>query len=134
MSDAPKYSAELYRYRVLVTRIIDGDTLEGLFDNGRRRYDFDRIRFSGIDAPERRGNEREEGIVSTAALLAWVKGCGMGGQNIPRWVHPSAIVGVIYVATVKEDSFGRWLARVQGPDGEDAGEWMVQMGYAEVDR
>ena len=50
----------MYEYRLKVTRIIDGDTVDGLIDLGFSTFVKKRIRLQGIDAPETRTRDKAE--------------------------------------------------------------------------
>jgi micrococcal nuclease len=53
----------LYVYKALVTKVYDGDTITCDIDLGLNVWLKDqKIRLAGIDAPELRGEEREEGL------------------------------------------------------------------------
>ena len=117
--DGPTEPAFLYRANVV--NIVDGDTIDVDIDLGfyiliRNQ----RIRLVGIDAPEKRGDAREEGKAATAFL-----------ENL--------IVGKsIILKTIKgrdeadrDDSFGRWLGIVY-LDGKDINQAMIDAGHAEI--
>lgn len=112
-----KISDFLYHYRFRVDRVIDGDTIVGRLDKGRKNYDEDvRIRLIGINAPERRGSEREEGLVSKTYLEEMILG------------------KEVIVKTFKdedEDSFGRMLGEVFLLDsGLNVNRHMIESGHA----
>jgi micrococcal nuclease len=50
----------MYEYKLKVTRIIDGDTVDGLIDLGFSTFVKKRIRLHGINAPETRTRDAEE--------------------------------------------------------------------------
>lgn len=63
----------LYFYKAIVTDVYDADTITvdislgfGLWSKGEK------IRLSGIDAPEVRGEEREKGIIARDYLRGWI--------------------------------------------------------------
>lgn len=59
----------LYKYRATVVRVIDGDTIDVDIDLGFYTVlHKQRIRLHGIDAPEVRGSQRFDGLVSKAWL------------------------------------------------------------------
>ena len=91
-----------YTRRAIVKRIIDGDTLDVLVDCGFRRFSYERLRLNRINTPEIRGEEREDGLVAKS------------------FVEELLPVGTeIHMTSVKEDSFGRWLAEVYYTVGTD---------------
>jgi micrococcal nuclease len=79
-----------YDYRVTVVRVVDGDTVDVDVDAGFYLTLRVRFRILGVDTPER-------GAAGWAEATAFTR----------EWVlaHPQ-----LRAATVKTDSFGRWLA------------------------
>lgn len=105
----------LYRYRATVVRIIDGDTIVVDIDLGFNVVlHKQHIRLYNIEAPEVRGEEREQGLVSKAAL-----------ENM---IPPGSTV---YIQTYKGRSFNRWIAEIWNEDQTtNINESMVQIGAA----
>lgn len=60
-------------YRVHVTRVIDGDTLEVYGDNGRHNYFTERVRLLGVDTPEIRGVTCAAGVAAREFVIEWVR-------------------------------------------------------------
>jgi len=87
-----------YRYRAIVTNVYDGDTITVNIDLGFSIWMFDqKLRLFGIDTPELRGEEREEGLV------------------VRDYVREKIPVGSdIIIETVKDKTgkYGRYLATV----------------------
>ena len=50
----------MYEYKIKVTRIIDGDTVDGLIDLGFNTFVTKRIRLHGINAPETRTRDAKK--------------------------------------------------------------------------
>ena len=50
----------MYEYKLKITRVIDGDTVDGLIDCGFSIFVKKRIRFMGINTPESRTRDLEE--------------------------------------------------------------------------
>ena len=108
-----------YLYRAVVVRVVDGDTIDVDIDLGfyvwiRKQ----RIRLFGIDAPEIRGETRQEGLAATEHLKSLIEG------------------ETIILRTVKgidggdrDDSFGRWLGTIYHGD-MDVNAEMVRSGHA----
>lgn len=94
----------LYHYQAEVIRVIDGDTFDAMVDLGMSTFTKVRIRILGIDAPEKTGLTKDAGIASMFFLNSFIE-----TKELKR----------ITIKTVKKDSFGRWLAQVWTPDGED---------------
>lgn len=75
----------MYEYNIKLTRIIDGDTVEGMIDLGFGIHVKKKIRLSGIDAPEtrlqrkikdvmQREKEKQMGLMAKAKLRELLKG------------------------------------------------------------
>ena len=47
-------------YRAKVTKIVDGDTIDVIFDLGFGISKADRVRFYGVDTPELRSKDKDE--------------------------------------------------------------------------
>ena len=57
----------MYEYNIKITRVIDGDTVDGMIDLGFHTHTFKRVRLVGINAPETRTRdkaEKEKGIIA----------------------------------------------------------------------
>lgn len=118
-----EFQDKLYYYKGIVWRIIDGDTMDVLIDQGLhiegRR---ERLRLARIDAPEKRGAEKEAGYA--AMVLVKLK-CPPGST--------------VYLQTIKDKSggFGRFLAEVFFEDPNESGvltnlnDLLVRLGHAE---
>lgn len=52
----------MYEYKIQVTRVLDGDTVDGIIDLGYKTYVRKRIRFLGFNAPETRTRNKEEKV------------------------------------------------------------------------
>lgn len=113
-------TAILYTYRFKITRVIDGDTVEGEVDLGFTVKMKMRLRLADINAPEMRGGQREAGVAARDHLIALVN------RHDP-----------IYIRTQKDksDSFGRYVATLFGYDDRgiswDINAQMVDDGHAE---
>lgn len=110
----------LYHYKFRVDRVIDGDTIVGKLDKGRKNFDEDvRIRLLHINAPEMKGETKEAGEVSKQFLEALILG------------------KEVVVHTLKDDdddSFGRMLGEVYLPTTEEdiyINQYMLDAGQAE---
>jgi micrococcal nuclease len=110
----------MYDYNATMVRVVDGDTVELDVDLGFYVTHRMRCRIYGIDAPEVRGKEREEGLASKTYLERL---CPPGEACI---IH-----------SFKGRSFNRWVAQIKLPDIRDTndeaidiGEQMVLNGHA----
>lgn len=100
-------------YRAVCKRVVDGDTLDVLLDKGLRDYDYERLRLSGVDAPEIYGvpegsDEYEE------------------GQRVKQQVEDRVLGEPALVRTLEEETFGRWVAEVEYLQDET---WRSLAGY-----
>ena len=106
----------MYEYRAFVRKVYDGDTITVDIDLG-----FDvvlkgqKIRLTRINAPEVRGKERPEGLVSRDALREKV---------LDKWI-------TIKTKKDKKGKFGRWLGELW-VDDTCVNDWLLIEGYAEV--
>jgi micrococcal nuclease len=57
----------MYEYSAEVLRVVDGDTVDVLFDCGFSTFRKERVRLHGIDAPESRTRDKEEKVKGLAA-------------------------------------------------------------------
>ena len=65
---------QLYTYRAMVTSVYNGDTCSIDIDLGLRTWIHgEKIRLLRIDAPEMRGEEREQGILSRDYLISLIQ-------------------------------------------------------------
>ena len=56
-----------YIYRCVVTRVVDGDTVDADIDLGFNMFSKDRIRLMGLDTPESRTRNKHEKLHGLAA-------------------------------------------------------------------
>ena len=110
---------KLYHYRAVVQSVYDGDTCTVDIDLGLGIWvRGEKLRLYRINAPERRGVEKEAGLDSGDYLRHLIDG------------------KEVYVQTVKDrkGKYGRYLADIwlEGEDGTwtNVNDLMVQHGYA----
>jgi micrococcal nuclease len=110
----------MFEYRATVTAVYDADTITVSVDLGFRCWlKKIKIRLYGIDAPEMRGVERPEGIVSR------------------DWLRERILNKQVVLKTYKDKTgkYGRWLARIYIDEGairKCINEELVELGLAEV--
>ena len=111
--------SQLYHYKAKVTSVYDGDTITVDIDLGMNVVlTGQKIRLYGIDTPEVRGSEREDGLVSRD----WLR-----DKILDKWV-------VIKTHKDSKGKYGRWLGTIFT---EEAGiqtninEQLVSEGLAE---
>lgn len=86
---------EPYIYKAFISRVIDGDTYIAKVELGFNLTLKCRIRLSGVNTPEVRGDEKELGMPIADHVRNLIEG---------QWV--------ILKSTNKADSFGRWLGEI----------------------
>ncbi len=104
----------MYRYRVALDRVVDGDTVDLWVDLGFRVNMKLRFRLAGIDAPEMRGKTHAAGVAAKNRLRSLIVGAGDG----------------LTVATEKTGKYGRWLATLYDADGNSINQRMIADGHA----
>lgn len=117
-----------YRYAATILRVVDGDTIEADIDLGFGIWQRKQIiRVSGIDTPELRGEESEQGALASRAMTTLIDDHCVGRRD--GWP-----LIVIKSVTGKRDSFGRWLAELWGEDDEGSelniGQQLISLGFA----
>jgi micrococcal nuclease len=111
----------LYTYRAKMTRVIDGDTVVVDLDLGLNiKINNFKIRLSRINAPELRGEFREDGLRSMRYLRRFV------GQR-----------RAFYIETLsdKKDKYGRYLGELYVYYGDkcyNVNDRMLEKGYASL--
>ena len=113
-----------YVYACIVTRVVDGDTVDADIDLGFNMIHKDRIRLLGIDTPESRTRNRKEkalGLASKARLKELIKSATPGKRGKK----------IVYLQSSKEGKgkFGRILGSLW-INGQCANDILVSEGHA----
>ena len=106
----------LYRYKANVIGVHDGDTIRCDIDLGFGTWIKNQtIRLAGIDAPEIRGEERENGLKAR------------------DWLREQILWQEVEIKTSKDrrGKYGRWLADIYFDD-ENINWKMVELGFGEI--
>lgn len=100
-------------YPAALDRVIDGDTMVFLVDLGFRTFSKIKVRLLGVDTPER-GKP--------------------GYQEAKDFVQAKLAVDAVVLMTYREDrqTFDRWLAAVELPDGTDLARLIIDAGLGEA--
>lgn len=99
----------MYKYRALVDRVIDGDTIVCDVDLGFYIVLKDlHFRLTGIDAPDDKEGREDSRLFLETVLKD----------------HPQVVI-----ESEKEDKYGRWLATVY-LDGLNINDYMLKSGHA----
>ncbi len=94
----------MWTYRAELVRAVDGDTADLRIDLGFYTYCNQRVRFAGIDTPER----------------------GQPGyQEAKQFVQDTLAGEKFTVETEKAGKYGRWLCRIILPSGADLIKMMI---------
>ena len=106
----------MYDYNAVITNVIDGDTYDIDIDLGFHIHIHERIRVLDLDTPEKKGQEKELGLIckeyAEKILL---------GESIILYSKEE-------VKSPQTDSVGRWLCYVVFPDGTDITEVFTSFG------
>lgn len=109
---------DIYLYKAVIRSVYDGDTVRVDIDLGFSTWIYNQsLRLSGIDTPEIRGDERQEGLVAR------------------DYVRSKVPVGSTVIIRTEKDGkgkYGRRLATIlYGDDLIDLNEELVTEGLAE---
>ena len=109
----------MYEYRGRIKRVIDGDTIEARVDLGFDVFAVQRFRLYGINAPETKGESREDGRAAT--------------EYLRTLITTNAADSVLTIQTRKDkrEKYGRYLA-VLIANGVNINQRMVEDGHAVV--
>ena len=101
----------MYEYKAIVASIYDGDTIRVNIDLGFNTWmNNESIRLYGIDAPELRGVERAEGLITRDELI----------KLIP-------IGSTITLKTIKDskEKYGRYLGIILSENGINVNDYLL---------
>lgn len=99
----------MFTYKALVTRVVDGDTIDVSIDLGFDIWHTTRLRLNGIDTPE----------MNTQA-----------GKDVKAWLAAAIEQRVVTITTYKPDKYGRYLADVFDVTGVNLNLAMIDSGMA----
>lgn len=105
----------MYEYKALVTRVVDGDTIDAEIDLGFGMYSRQRLRLYGINTPETRTRDLEE------------KEAGLEAKKV---VTDTILGKRVTIRTEKAGKFGRYLVEVILENGTNLNNYLVENGYA----
>ena len=103
----------MYHYKAYIKAVYDGDTVTAVVDLGFLHYQEMKLRLYGIDTPEMRGPEKEQG-------------------KIVRDIVRDLILGKeveIHTRKDKQGKYGRYLATIIS-EGVNINDWLVENGHA----
>lgn len=111
----------------LVTRVVNGDTVEVLFENGTTEA----VRLVGVDAPQLPGgnqSHRFEGVADAACLDDW----GARAQELAATTLQGRFVDLVPDSSPRSRGFYERLLVYLHVDGGDFNARLVAEGYARV--
>jgi len=106
----------MYDYRAIITKVIDGDTIDATIDLGFSIHTKQRFRLAGIDAPESYGKNK----------------CS-AGFTAKRVVIEKLLDKEVTITSNGKDKYGRWLGTIYVVFDEgltNFNEWLVKYGFA----
>lgn len=103
----------MYIYRAKIIKVYDGDTVTAEIDLGFKIKIVEKIRLIGINAPEVRGDEREEGLISRDYLRSLIL-----DKNV-----------TLLTERDRRGKYGRYLGTIM-LDDVNINEQMIQEGKA----
>lgn len=111
----------LYTYSAKLLKIVDGDTVDLVFDLGFKISLVQRCRLQGVNTPEIRGDSKEAGIQATEFVKSWFS------SDLDQFfiVKSSKPYG--------DDKYGRFLVRIYktpNPEEISLNEALVSAGLA----
>ena len=110
---------EIYNYKAVIRRIIDGDTVEVDIDLGFKSWLLEQnVRLLGVDAPESRTRDK---AAKKAGLLA--------KEMVQKYLPPGKEVIITTRLEKKPEKFGRILATFY-VDGLNLNQWLLDNNYA----
>jgi micrococcal nuclease len=121
MSEMP---AQAWVYRARCSRVVDGDTVDVLLDQGLHTHRIERLRLLGVQAPEMREHPRGQEVKGW--VQNWIEHATLDTEGDVRdWP--------LTVSTYKSDAFGRYLAAIwRRSDGEQLNDALLENGMAKV--
>ena len=105
----------MYQYKAKIIDVYDGDTVTAVVDLGFLHFQEMKLRLYGIDTPELRGEEREQGIIVRDILREMI---------LDKEV-------VINSYKDKQGKYGRYLATIL-LDDVNINQWLLDEGHAVV--
>ena len=110
-----------YIYKIKVTRVIDGDTIDAEIDLGFNMTLSKRIRLHGIDTPETRTRDKEEKLRGFAAK-----------RRLQQIVDEQS--NILYLKSLDQGKFGRCIGVLfeENFDDQSINDLLVQEGHAVV--
>lgn len=110
---------DTYTRKAVITRVIDGDTVQGIIQLGFNCMVEHRLRVLGIDCPELNATDPTQRELAIHAK---------------DFVTKAILNRQVYITSHKSDSFGRYLATIEYQDDQgnvlDLAEELLKAGLA----
>ena len=103
-----------FNYPAFINDVYDGDTVTATIFLGFDTYTVEKIRLFGIDAPEMKGEEKAEGVITRDTLRSYILGKNVRLQTLQD----------------KKGKYGRRLGIIV-VDSLNINNWLVEKGFAE---
>jgi micrococcal nuclease len=94
----------MYEYAAVVTRVVDGDTVDARVDLGFGISFTERFRLSGINAPETRTRDKTEKVAGLRSKDFLERALGMGFIRRPQMM--------VRTSKDRKGKYGRYLAEL----------------------
>lgn len=109
----------MYRYKAIITRVVDGDTFDAVIDLGFKIVSHQRLRLKGVDTPEtwRPKSEAEK----------------IHGKQATEFVSNLILDKEVILTSVKSAVYNRYEAYVELEDGSDLGELLIENNFIKKD-
>ena len=104
----------MYTYKAKIIAVYEGDTVTAVVDLGFLHSQEMKLRLYGIDTPEMRGAEKEE------------------GRKVRDIVRSMILDKEVTIRSYKDKQgkYGRYLANIILDDGLELNQWLVDNGHA----
>lgn len=107
----------MYEYTIKdVIKVVDGDTVDILFDLGFNVFHKERVRLAGVDTPESNSKDEHEKILAHEAK-----------EFVAIWLTSQ---NNLKIKTTKDDKYGRILGEIYGNDNICINNLLIERGYA----
>lgn len=104
----------MHEYKAKIIDVYDGDSITAIVDLGFHINITVKIRLAGIDTPEIRGDEREQGLISK--------------QRVEELILNKEVI----LQTEKTGKYGRWLGTIYIPEYiESVNQLLLDEGLAD---
>ena len=121
MSDYKEtFEDRLFWYRAQCVKVVDGDTIELLFDLGMSQYRKERVRIYGINTPEIFGVKKDseeyaKGMEAKVFVEEFVN-----ARDLESFIKKFMVGEDLLVQTIKDKTgkYGRYLANIFKFEGE----------------